>query len=500
MFTLRVKMIASAFLLAINCCVGANEPNPANTPASNKSIGIEKCQQTIGEYAKWRSRALAIYSRDTFKEEVVNWLKDGGFDQTSSKNIFSGYIQIEAQMQSIDGVYVECGYGESLNKSGVEGTVLVKYTNQDGKIGVSVFSDKVEGRYAIRNKKEHMNLDEWPNPSFDFEPVPASFHDDVESHDSTYQREIDEALGAKPTDLVFENSEVDLFFDWPENTLVKLTENFSRKIVRNGKTITNFSLRKRQARIEPDENGLRISFLADGSELYSGKSQPPEVPNLQHIIDGCLNHERLCLLSVPLAKPRPFTIDVFGKVLSPVHDVKHSKEILRGIDIHLADLHNVDLYREKVSNLLDQSNEEQSYVNLQTSNFPPIHYSKLHATNWKLDEVVNNFLLADFRDSDYKPVSLRSVSEVSYVVSYKGKVACNEVDQSDSCIKLVSIADINNLPKSSWAKNTTTLIIEPHTLLPHSIRSVSDSTEYELDDESIDTRGSVDVHITMDYE
>lgn len=503
----KISVVVAIFWTTLSLANENTSKQPV--PGSKFLEGSEHCHSTIQKYVEWRARALAISSKDTFKKPVHDWLLDSGFYWPKG-NIYSATVQREAEIGSIDGIYVKCRRESDTDNRRAEGSLTIKYTDKPNQTTYYGFSNNpakkrhtVSPSLTVKEKTTGGTISDFGKKfaNLEYETFPDKYHSEIQRLVSVYQREIDLALGAKPDNLVFEEDVTDLFFDWPHDALVTMTESTRWTTARGSKVNSINGQMQRMFRLEPDENGIRVSFISDGIKMLQDGESKLKDADLQSTIDNCISmddsdFEILCLPQLHFFIPEPYTLDIYGNISQPIQDEKHASEILQWIDSSMTGLENQNLYRDKTQKALTRYSDEGDYIG---RSHTAVHFRVLHSTRLQKNEINEDIQPVRLGRNFYPPASLRRTLEENATLTYLGRTPCDAKDQNKSCVLLKSLVEGSTPPSKSWSKNTTELVVEPHTLLPHSIKKTGQAEEYEEGEDSPLSSTEVSIDITFQY-
>ena len=110
-----------------------------------------------------------------------------------------------------------------------------------------------------------------------------------------------------------------------------------------------------------------------------------------------------------------------------------------------------------------------------------------------------DFEIADLSGDNYPQARLPETTEFRQIASYKGRTACNKSDEAKSCALLIYQSRGTNPPSKSKSDTAIDLIVEPHTLLPHSIKMQVTREIFSADADQPESETEVSIDILIEY-
>lgn len=491
-FRSQLKIIPEAQSLVAFCTLAfpllvfANTDQKVKTrePDPVKFYGIEQCQPLMAEYMEWHGKALAI--GDSLDKDEFEWLRSDKYHLHQTGSVFSREVKldekhslvIEPEQRISKFIELSVVCMDDQETSDVFGHMAIKVELETGatKLLYYSFHPKLNDIWG----EETMRLDPDTVARYfkEFEPFPSEVSSRTDQVQFNAEEDLKRIKGIKPDTLVFNDDEVEFWFDWPSDTLVKTTERVEVKRTELGKTTQDTVNEHYYESVTSNATGeVRVSELADNRD-YRFKTTPEEewkLPDRSSQIKcttEAKKFEYCWLLTLDnITRHYEFSMKRRKRFALPV-DSLYMDEVEQWMDEQLEGIENSDSFRDKMRSLLEQKRDDNSKLLMDSRVY--LNSISAHLKKMKVGDVYQPFLEFVLPESPYpqprRPFTKYSLMEARYI----GRVPCTLADDTGQCAKIEirtkalgpdAQADL----KREVIKNDIQMdfTIEPHTLLVH---------------------------------
>ncbi len=450
-------------------------------PDPVRYYSVEQCQHVLAAYIDWHGRALAV--EDDLGEEEYQWLASYNYrfylpsmlrnPRVDLDEIYELMIAPEQSIAEFMGLSAVCT--QNAEMSSMDGEVAVKVKFETGVTSVLYYSFNSKVK-IIHGENYTANANRGGEIFKEFESFPKEALNRIGHERIKAQEDLKRIKSIKPNNLVFNNEEVEFWFDWPSDTLIKTTERVEAKYTEMGET-RGYSVSEHyyESMISHANDGVRVSELADNRN-YRFKTTPEEewrLPDRSNVSE-CAAEQRkpeFCWLSMRDSITRHFEVPTIGLRRALPVDTLYMDEVEQWMDEQLQGIENRDLFKETMRDLLEQKKAENSEMVQDIRVY--LRLVPAHRKKMKVGDAYPPFLGFVFPLVGY-PTPHRPYTKYSLIEArYMGRVPCNQSDDSWQCAKIELRTEVSDAQSQTYPaeviKNDIQLdfILEPHTLLVH---------------------------------
>jgi len=444
---------------------------------------VEQCHPVLAAYIDWHGRALVI--EDEFGDDEYQWFRSLKYSfylpsmlrnpRVDLDEIYELMIAPEQHIVEFVGLSVVCK--ENKETSSIDGDIAVKVKLETGVTSILYYGFNSKAG-IIHGEKYNGDSNRGGEIFREFEGLPTEDLSRISQARLNVEEELKRVKGSKANNLIFNDDEVEFWFDWPSDTLIKTTERIETRETEFGET-TGYSIREHryESMITHSNEGVRVSELA-GNRGYRYKTNSEDDWSLPDRSDfsKCVAEgvSIYCWLLTPDNIGSHYSLSELGQLSYLQVDTLYVDEVEQWMDDQLHGVENLELYKENLRAVLEQEKADSLTIGENMRIYSD--FSHTHAQKMKTGEVYSLFLDFQFPKFRYpkprRPFTKYPTLEARYV----GRVPCNQFDDAKQCAKIEQRTKALSPEEQGYPKDVIRndvqidFILEPHTLLVHEAR------------------------------